>query len=256
MANRFDIAPYLLGLDRHAYVDRAMEGYARLHEVARALAADEDGEARALRAAARLAPADQVLAALLVAATRECAERRTGQGPDGWPRLSDEAYFAVARAHGRLGDFLAFWDHFTVPESTGLADALKRHRLLGAHLRGGCGEDEREDVRLAVLALFEATEEQAAVALTFCNNLRGDDAALHDHAAARLLWAAERGELAHYRNEYVDLAARVVAALGRWGVAAAYPHLAQLQHNPPPTFSPLARAHLRRAVQQLASSQQ
>ncbi len=241
-----DLAAYLLGLGRHAYADRDLERYVRLHEVARALGRREGGEAEALHLAARLSGVDRALAALLVAAVRECA---AALGT--WPRLSDEAYFAVARAQGRLADFVAFWDCFVVPESSGMADAPKRHRLLGAHLLGLPDGDEREGVRLAVLSLFEASEEQAAVALTFCTTMQGADIALHERASARLLLAAQSGELVRYHNEYVDLAAQVIAALGRWRVDAAYPYLQELLRHPPETFSPVARAHLRRAVVQL-----
>jgi len=263
-----DLVPYLLGLGRYAYRDGAIERYDRLHEAARGLAALEDGEGVALRLAATLSAVDRVLAALLVAAVRECvdatnaplggdeAERGPLLADDLWPRLSDEAYFTVARAQGRLGDFLCFWDWFVIPAETGLADAAERHRLVGAYLRGLPEGDERAGVRLAVLSLFEASEEQAAVALAFCNNLRlleGADDALHERAAERLLWAAESGELERYQNEYVDLAAQVMAALGRWGVDASLPFLQALLRHPPTSFSPLARAHLRRAVLQLES---
>jgi len=245
----------MLGLERYAYGDRDLERYARLHETARILAGREDGEGVALHAAARLSVVDRALAALLVAAVHECA---SVGAPAAWPRLSDEAYFAVARAQGRLADFLTFWGPFLVPESTGLADARKRHRLVGAYLQGLPEGDERAGARAAVLSLFEGTEEQAAVALAFCNNLHAEDpladATLHEGAAARLLWAAESGELARYRNEYVDLAAQIVAALGRWGVAAAHPHLERLLRHPPTTFTPVARAHLRRAVLQLGDT--
>lgn len=241
-----DLAPYLLGLGRHAYTDRDVQRYVRLHQVARAVAARPDGEERALHAAAQISAVDRVLAALLVAAVREC-----DAAPDRWPRLSDEAYFAVARAQGRLADFVAFWEWFVVPESSGLADASKRHRLLGAHLLGLPEGDEREGARVAVLWLFEGTEEQASVALAFCNNLRGADAALHERAGRRLLLAVENGDVARYRNEYVDLAAQVIAALGRWHIEAARPHLESLLRHPPATFSPLARAQLHRAVTQL-----
>jgi len=262
-----DLVPYLLGLGRYAYRDGATERYDRLHEAARGLAALEDGEGVALRLAATLSAVDRVLAALLVAAVRECvdatnapliddeAERGPFLADDLWPRLSDEAYFTVARVQGCLGDFLCFWDWFVIPAMTGLADAAERHRLVGAYLRGLPEGDERAGVHMAVLSLFEASEEQAAVALAFCNNLRpreGDDA-LHERAAERLLWAAESGELGRYQNEYVDLAAQVVAALGRWGVDAALPFLQALLRHPPTSFSPLARAHLRRAVLQLES---
>lgn len=241
-----DLVPYLLGLGRHAYTDRELQRYARLHEVGRALAALPDGEGYALHAAAQLSAVDRVPAALLVAAARECAAA-SGR----WPRLSDEAYFAVARAQGRLADFMAFWDWFAVPESTGLADRAKRHRLVGAHLLGLSEGDEREGVRSAVLWLFEGTEEQASVALAFCTNLRRADTLLHERAGQRLLLAAESGELAAYKNPYVDLPAQVIAALGIWRIDAARPHLERLLRNPPPTFSPLARAHLHRAVTQL-----
>ncbi len=264
-----DLVPYLLGLGRYAYHDGAIERYDRLHEAARGLATLEDGEGTALRLAATLSQVDRVLAALLVAAVRECVQalgsaanpsddedRRPALGDDLWPRLSDEAYFAVARAQGRLGDFLCFWDWFVIPAATGLADAAERHQLVSAYLRGLPEGDERAGVRVAVLSLFEASEEQAAVALAFCNNLRlqeGGDDALAERAAERLLWAAESGEVGRYQNEYVDLAAQVVAALGRWDVHEALPSLQALLRRPPPSFSPLARAHLRRAVLQLES---
>ena len=243
-----NLVPYLLGLGRHAYVNRDLQRYARLHEVARALAARPDGEERALHDAAQLSGVDRTLAALLVAAVRECAA-----SSERWPRLSDEAYFAVARAQGRLADFIAFWEWFVVPESSGLADAAKRHRLVGAHLLGLPDGDEREGVRLAILCLFEGTEERVSVGLAFCNNLRGADTQLHERASARLLLAAESGELARYHNQYVDLAAQVVAALGRWRIDAARPHLESLLRNPPASFSPLARAHLHRTLTQLAA---
>ncbi len=263
-----DLVPYLLGLGRHAYRDGAIERYDRLHEAARGLAALEDGEGVALRLAATLSAVDRVLAALLAAAVRECVDAtgnavnlfddeddRPPLADDLWPRLSDEAYFAVARAQGRLGDFLCFWDWFVIPAMTGLADAAERHRLVGAYLRGLPEGDARAGVHMAVLSLFEASEEQAAVALAFCNNLRLQEGnnALCESAAERLLWAAESGELGRCQNEYVDLAAQVVAALGRWGVDEALPFFQVLLRHPPTSFSPLARAHLRRAVLQLES---
>lgn len=192
---------------------------------------------------------DRTLAALLVAATGEC-EAALGA----WPRLSDEAYFAVARAQGRLVDFIAFWDWFVIPESSGMADPAKRHRLLAAHLLGLPEGHEREGVRIAVLSMFEGAEEQAAVALAICNNLNGADALLHAYAAERLLLAAECGEIGRYCNVSVDLSAQVVATLGRWGVGAARPYLEALLRNPPATLSPLTRQHLRRAVQQLGAA--
>lgn len=242
-----EIVPYLLGLGRHAYGDRDLDRFVRLHEVARALGQRPDGEGEALRDAACLSGVDRTLAALLVACVREYQST-----PAAWPRLSDEAYFAVARAQGRLADFVAFWDWFVIPESSGMADAMKRHRLLAAHLLGLPDGPERDGVRLAVMTMFESTEEQAAVALTFCNNLRGADTALQEQAAERLLLAARRGEVGRYRSEFIDLASQVIAALGRWGVDAALPHLEDLLRNPPPTLSPLARTHLRRVVSQLS----
>jgi len=266
-----DLIPYLLGLGRYAYRDGAIERYDRLHEAARGLATLEDGEGAALRLAATLSAVDRVLAALLVAAVRECVDatgsavnlsddgdHRPPLADDLWPRLSDEAYFTAARSQGRLGDFLCFWDWFIIPAESGLADAAERHRLVGAYLRGLPEGDERAGVRLAILSLFDASEEQAAMALAFCNNLRlqeGEDA-LCGRAAERLLWAAESGELGRYRNEYVDLAAQVAAALDRWGVDAALPFLRELLRHPPTSFSPLARAHLRRAVLQLESGRE
>ena len=86
--------------------------------------------------------------------------------------------------------------------------------------------------------------------------LAGADVPLQEEAASRLLWAVQSGELARYRNEYVDLAAQVIAALGRWHVDAARPYLERLLRNPPVSFSPVARAHLRRAVLQLVASRQ
>lgn len=255
-----DIVPYLLGFGPHAYPDRAMGRFERLHEAARVLAALPDPEAAALRLATRLAAVDRTLAALLIAAVRECEA-----GGEGWQRLSDEAYFAAAKAHGKIAEFLCFWDWFLVPSTVGLANAAERHRLVRSYLINLPDGDERAGVRAAVLSLFEGTEEQAAVGLAFCNNLHvyggqmlaqgekgHDDPALHQAASSRLLYAAESGELAAYTNEYVDLSAQVVAALGRWEVAAAYPSLERLLREPPSGFSPLARAHLRRAVLQLA----
>ncbi len=254
-----DLVPYLLGFGPHAYPDRAMGRFERLHEAARVMAALPDPEATVLRLATRLAAVDRTLAALLVAATREC-----GAAAEGWSRLSDEAYLAAAKAHGKIADFLCFWDWFLVPATVGLANAAERHRLVRTHLLGLAEGDERAGVRASVLSLFEGTEEQAAVGLAFCNNLhvygqqmlaqgeKGcDDPPLHRAASSRLLYAAESGELAAYTNEFVDLSSQVVAALGRWEVDAAYPSLERMLRQPPPAFSPLARAHLRRAVLQL-----
>jgi len=255
-----DLVPYLLGFGPHAYPDRAMGRFERLHEAARAMATRPDPEAAALRLATRLAAVDRTLAALLVAATRECSAAGTG-----WLRLSDEAYLTAAKAHGKIADFLSFWDWFLVPATLGPAAAAERHLLVRTHLIALAEGDERAGVRAAVLSLFEGTEEQAAVGLAFCNNLHVygqqmlaqgeqgyDDPLLHDAAASRLLYAAESGELAAYTNEFVDLSAQVVAALGRWEVAAAYSPLEKMLRQPPAGFSPLARAHLRRAVLQLA----
>lgn len=244
---REDLAPYLLGLEQHAYRDRAVDCYERLHEAARLLAAQHDGELLALHLAARLAQVDRTLATLLVAAVREATLLGTG-----WTRLSDEAYFAAARTQGRLADFICFWDWFIVPDATGLADTGKRQRLMTGHLLGLPEGDERQGVRLAMLSLFEASEEQAATALTFCNNLHGADGPLQRAAADRLLQAARSGELRLYANDRVDLASQVIAALGRWRVAEALPHLNALLISPPPSFTPLARTHLRRAIEQLS----
>jgi hypothetical protein len=252
-----DVTPYLLGLGAYAYLDpyRYTEEYHRLHRVIRAVAhvSAGDREITILGYGAQLGQIDRVLAALFVAGSMERLAATVAQ----WSHISEETYFAVAVERGALVDYASYANHFCVPPTSDHYDPLDRYRRFAHHFFGLAEGHGRQGLRLGVLSLFERGEDDAAVGLALCEQLRGRDPLLAAMAAERVLLALERGEVTGYDPAYRDLGVQMVAAAGRWAIQPALPHLRRLLDGTPPRDrqTRVLRANIQRAIEQLTVGQ-
>jgi hypothetical protein len=251
--NAGDVVAYLLGLGAYAYLGpyRYTEEYHRLHQVIRAVAHAPAGdrEVTVLGHGAQLSQIDRVLAALFVAGSMERLAATTAQ----WSHISEETYFAVAAERGALIDYASYANHFCVPPTSDHYDPSARYRRFAHHFLGLVEGHGRQGLRLGVLSLFEHGEDDAAVGLALCDQLRGRDPLLAVMAAERVLLALEREEVTGYDPANRDLGVQMVAAAGRWAILPALPHLRRLLDGTPPRDrqTRVLRANIQRAIEQL-----
>lgn len=250
------VAEYLLGLGANAYLEPYpyAEVYHRLHRVIRAVAQGVgDREAEVLGYGAQISQVDRVLAALFV----EGALERLVSPAAHWSHVSEEVYFRVAAAHGRLIDFVSFGGHFVVPPDSAESTPRSRRRRFAAHFLALPEGHARQGMRLGILSLFDGGEDRVSTGLALSEHLRVTDPAMAALAASRIVLALERGEITGYGPGYPDLGVQIVAAAGRWAVLPALPHLRRLLESTPPRDrqARVLRANVQRAIEQLSIGQ-